>query len=221
MERRAHESAQARGVKTITADDVLNSLEELDWGEGPTNAMRKDMKKQLKGKSLFVARLDYADADRIVAFRAIAKAKKAGTLPPTAPAEKAKSMLKGKGRASDVEEAEADQADADMAVSEPELLGALSEGDFDAADSDGEDDGNVTRLVDDTDGAEDLQLGDDEIEDDEDEEEDEQEEEEDDDDIEEEEPENPDDFDDEMGKGLDGKRGSKNGDGEAMVAEDV
>lgn len=49
---RAHESAVDRGVKTITADDVLNSLEELDWGEGPTNAMRKDMKRQLKGMSV-------------------------------------------------------------------------------------------------------------------------------------------------------------------------
>lgn len=46
---RAHEAATERGVKTITADDVLNSLEELDWDEGFTTAMRKDMKKQLKG----------------------------------------------------------------------------------------------------------------------------------------------------------------------------
>lgn len=30
---------------------MLNSLEELDWGESFTTAMRKDMKKQLKGES--------------------------------------------------------------------------------------------------------------------------------------------------------------------------
>lgn len=56
----AHESALERGVKTVTAEDVLDALDALDWGEGDTERIRKDLKKHLR------------------AYRANAKAKKAG-----------------------------------------------------------------------------------------------------------------------------------------------
>ena len=154
------------------------------------------------------------------AFRAIAKAKKDGVpLPSQARPAKAstdKAMLKDKGkqRASEPE----DNGDEEMAGTEAEPIGAESEpeGLLDAESDNEEDEESVTKLVDDRDGADESPIEDDEVEEEEEEDEDEEDEAE-----EAEEPQNPDDFEEEMGRGLDGKRAPKAGDGEIMDADDT
>lgn len=46
----ANDTATSRNQKTITVDHIFESLKDLEWGEADTEALRKDLKRQLRGE---------------------------------------------------------------------------------------------------------------------------------------------------------------------------
>lgn len=156
-------------------------------------------------------------ADRIfTAFRANAKAKKEGKpVPGPSTTGKPRGRPPKKAAATDAEVVETDgQDEPDNAEEVPEvniqlkrnvLLQKSGSGEEEESSEDEEDDVNVRRLRGDEEEAGEESAIEDDIE----EEEDEEEEEDDEDDIEEEEDIDPNDFEEEMGQGLDDRKGNR------------